>query len=164
MITIKAYLYPNTVEVQLFDPSIFTTRNRVVYSRPIKLYRGIDNPLQLIIRNQDQKAIDITNLDVIVEIQNPDAGTTVTSLLAIQDTEKTGAANVIINRDTMDNLTKRFYKLTIKTRDVLTSAETPAYIDDNYSVPLDLEILDAYYSTTSSPTMSDGGSFDIGTL
>ena len=44
MITVKAYLYPNTVTVQVFDPAIFTVRNRVVYSRTIKVYQGIDNP------------------------------------------------------------------------------------------------------------------------
>ena len=44
MITVKAYVYPNTAEVQVFDPSIFTVRNRVVYSRPIKVYKGVDNP------------------------------------------------------------------------------------------------------------------------
>ena len=167
MITIKAYLYPNLVEVQLFDPAIFTTRNRVVYSRPIKVYKGIDNPLQLIIRNQDQKAVSIDGQIVIVEIQNPNAGTTVASLSADAGTE-TGTATVTIDRATMDNLTQRFYKLTIKVRDAFTSAESPMYIDDNYGVPLDLEVLDAYYSTTSGPTSDAGnggdGFLDLGTL
>ena len=60
MITVKAYIYPNTAEVQVFDPSIFTTRNRIMYSRPIKVYQGIDNPIQVIVRNQDQKSVDLT--------------------------------------------------------------------------------------------------------
>ena len=71
MITVKAYLYPNIVEVQVFDPSIFTTRNRVVYSRPIKVYQGIDNPVQVITRNQDQKAVNVTGYAVQLDIQDP---------------------------------------------------------------------------------------------
>ena len=71
MITVKAYLYPNTAEVQIFDPSIFTVRNRVVYSRPIKVYQGIDNPIQVILRNQDQKKVDLTGYVMMAEIQDP---------------------------------------------------------------------------------------------
>ena len=136
MITVKAYLYPNTVEVEIWDPTITTTRNRVVYSRPITIYKGIDNPLQLIIRNQDQKAVDVGDADVFVEIQNPDAKTTVASFLATPNTDKTGVFNVTIDRDSIDNLTKRFYKLTIKTRNTLSSVETPVYINDNYITTL----------------------------
>ena len=109
-------------------------------------------------------AVDVGDADVYVEIQNPDAKATVASFLATQDVSKTGVYNTTIDRATMDNLTKRFYKLTVKTRNSLTAAEAPVYINDNYGVPLDLEVLEAYYSTTSIPTESDGGSFDVGTL
>ena len=71
MITVKAYLYPNTVEVQVFDPTIFTTRNRQVYSRPIKVYQGVDNPIQVIIKNQDQRPVDMTGSTVTASIQDP---------------------------------------------------------------------------------------------
>ena len=63
MQTIKAYLYPNTAEVQILDPSILTVRNRQVYSRPIKVYQGIDNPIQVVLRNQDQKKITLLDGD-----------------------------------------------------------------------------------------------------
>ena len=55
MQTVKAFIYDQKVEVQILDTTIFTTRNRIVYSRPIKVYQGIDNPLQIIVKNQDQK-------------------------------------------------------------------------------------------------------------
>jgi hypothetical protein len=71
MITVKTYLYPNLVEVQVFDPTIFTTRNRQVYSRPIKIYQGIDNPIQVVVLNQDQKKVDLTGYAVQADIQDP---------------------------------------------------------------------------------------------
>ena len=41
------------------DPTI-KTRNRVVYSRPITVYQGIDNPIQVVVKNQDQKNVNLT--------------------------------------------------------------------------------------------------------
>jgi hypothetical protein len=38
------------------------------------------------------------------------------------------------------------------------------YIDDNYGVPLDLQVLPAYYSSTQAVPMSDNGVADGGLL
>ena len=54
MQTIKLYLVDQIAEVQIMDPAIFTVRNRTVYSRPIKVYQGVDNPIQVVVKNQDQ--------------------------------------------------------------------------------------------------------------
>ena len=71
MITVKAFIYPNTAEVQVFDPAIFTTRNSQVYSRPIKVYQGVDNPVQVVVKNQDQKNVNLTGYTVQASIQDP---------------------------------------------------------------------------------------------
>jgi S-adenosylmethionine hydrolase len=160
MITVKAYLYPNTVEVQVFDPSIFTTRNRVVYSRPIKVYQGIDNPVQVIIKNQDQKSVNLTGYTMQAQIQDPTNGVTVeTYAVTFTDITK-GLANFTIDRATINTLEQRFYKLTFKTIKQNDNTEQPIYIDDNYGVPLDLQVLPAYYADMASDTSEvifDGG-------
>jgi len=150
MITIKAYLYPNTALVQVFDPTIFNVRNRVVYSRPIKVYQGIDNPIQVIVKNQDQKAVDLTGYTVQADIQDPTNLVTVNSY-AVTFTDITkGLANFTIDSDTINNLENRFYKLTFKTIATGNLQAAPVYMDDNYGVPLDLEVLPAYYSATTN--------------
>jgi S-adenosylmethionine hydrolase len=160
MITVKAYLYPNTAEVQVFDPTIFTTRNRVVYSRPIKVYQGIDNPIQVIVRNQDQKGIDLTGYIMQAQIQDPTNGVTVeTYAVTFADITK-GLANFTIDRNTINTLEQRFYKLTFKTIKQSDNTEQPIYIDDNYGVPLDLQVLPAYYADSASDeseVIFDGG-------
>ena len=149
MITVKAYLYPNIAEVQVFDPSIFTTRNRQVYSRPIKVYQGIDNPIQVIVRNQDQKSVDLTGYTVEASVQDP------TNQLTINTYAVTFASNValqkgegsfVLDKATINSLEQRFYKLTFNTTKNSDDSQKPLYVDDNYGVPLDLEILPAYYS------------------
>jgi len=160
MITVKAYLYPNTAEVQVFDPAIFTTRNRVVYSRPIKVYQGIDNPIQVIVRNQDQKGVDLTGYVVQAQIQDPTNGVTIESYAVTFADITKGLANFTLDKSTLNTLENRFYKLTFKTIKSSDNTEQPVYIDDNYGVPLDLEVLPAYYADSasdSSEVIFDGG-------
>jgi len=59
---ITSYLYNNKLVVQFSDDDdiTITTRNRVVYQRPIEIYRGADNPITIYFKNQDQKPANIT--------------------------------------------------------------------------------------------------------
>ena len=144
MITVKAYLYPNTAEVQVFDPTIFTNRNRKMYSRPIKVYQGIDNPIQVIVRNQDQKSVDLTGYTVQAQIQDPTNQVTINTYAVTFANISTGLGSFTLDKETIDSLEQRFYKLTFRTINVATNANAPVYVDDNYGAPLDLEILPAY--------------------
>jgi hypothetical protein len=160
MITVKAYLYPNTAEVQVFDPAIFTTRNRQVYSRPIKVYQGVDNPIQVIIRNQDQKKINLTGYTVQAAIQDPTNQVTIETYAVTFANIATGQGTFTIDRATINTLEQRFYKLTFKTNFTSDNTEQPVYIDDNYGVPLDLQVLPAYYADSASDdteVIFDGG-------
>lgn len=166
MQVIQSYLYDNKVTVQFLDPTVTSVRNPIVYSRTIKVYKGIDNPLRVVILNQDQKPYDMTGYNVIMGIQNSEAQTTVASFTVdLDDTDPT-FGTVTIDRDTMDNLVKRHYKLTFKATNIDTNVDRPMYADDNWGVLLDLEVLPAYWSTTSTPTATDGGdgSIDLGTI
>lgn len=145
---IQSYLYPNVVVVQIMDPTIFSPRNRNVYSRPIVVYQGIDNPLQIVIKNQDQKAVNLTGYTVQIDIQDPlNKLTAYTFSVTFTDITK-GQGTVTLDKDTVNSLDQRIYKLTLKTILTADSSERPLYVDDNYGVPLDLEVKPAYYSTT----------------
>ena len=160
MITVKAYLYPNTAEVQVFDPTIFTNRNRKMYSRPIKVYQGIDNPIQVIVMNQDQKNVNLTGYTVQASIQDPTNQVTIETYAVTFANVAIGQGTFTLDKGTINTLENRFYKLTFKTIKTSDSTEQPVYIDDNYGVPLDLEVLPAYYAETSSEdteVIFDGG-------
>jgi hypothetical protein len=144
------------------DPTIFTTRNRPVYSRPIKVYQGIDNPIQVLVKNQDQKAANIAGYAVQADIQDPTNQVTVSSYAVTFSNVSLGQGTFTIDKNTVSSLEQRFYKLTFKTIKTSDNSETPAYVDDNYGAPLDLQVLPAYYSVTEpSPTVDnsviDGG-------
>lgn len=164
MQTIKTYLYPNTVEVQILDTTIFTTRNRIVYSRPVKVYQGIDNPIQVIVRNQDQKKVDLTGYSLQADIQDPTNQVTVNSFAVTFANIALGQGTFTIDKDTVGSLEQRFYKLTFKTIQSSDNAERPVYIDDNYGVPLDLQVLPAYYSITEPSPGVDNSVIDGGDI
>lgn len=65
---ITGYLYTNWVECQLDEDPYIKTRNRIVYARPIKLYKNIDNTLKFVFKNQDQKRININHLTMSLSI------------------------------------------------------------------------------------------------
>lgn len=164
MITIKAFRYPNVIAVQIFDPTIFSNRNNTVYSRPIKVYQGIDNPIQIIIKNQDQKPVDMTGYAVSVQIQDPTNQVTINSYAVTFADITNGQGNLVLDQATINLLGNRFYKLTTKVTDIVTAEESPLYIDANYGVPIDLEILPAYWSTQAVVPTVTPGVFDGGTI
>lgn len=161
MQTINTYLYPNIIIAQFVDPTIFTTRNRVVYTRTIKIYQGIDNPLQVQVKNQDQKPIDTTGYLVQVDIQDADLQGSVESLAVTMITPTRGIGTVTIPRDVVNALTQRRYKLTVKLITQATNQEQPLYVDDNYGAMVDLEVLPGWYEsmplTLDSTEVIDGG-------
>ncbi len=143
---ILAYLYPNTVTVQLWDLSIFTPRNRVVYSRPIKIYQGIDNPVQIVVLNQDQKPVDLTGYTLQAQIQDPLTSVTSYSYTVTFTDQANGRGTFTIPNAAVTSLDQRFYWLTLKTVSNVGNIARPVYIDDNWTAPLDLEVLPAYFS------------------
>ena len=160
---IQCYLYSNIVPVQIWDPTIFSPRNRVVYSRPITVYQGIDNPLQIVIRNQDQKSVNITGYLVQLDIQDPQAQGSVESLAITMTDETKGLGTVTIPKEVVNALDQRIYKLTIKLINQSTNTDRPLYIDDNFGALLDLEVLPGWYESMPL-TLNSDEVIDAGTI
>jgi hypothetical protein len=122
MQTIDIFWYKNILEVQVQDPAIFTTRNRIVYSRPIKIYQGIDNPIHIVAKNQDQKPVDFTGYVMTVEIQDPENEITVAAYSVNFVTITKGLGTFVIPRDTVNALDQRHYQLTARLINSATNA------------------------------------------
>jgi hypothetical protein len=132
-----------------------------VYTRTIKIYQGIDNPLQVLVKNQDQKAINTTGYLVQLDIQDIESRGSVESLAVTMIDATKGVGTVTIPRDVANALDQRRYKLTIKLINQTTNKEQPLYVDDNYGAMADLEVLEGWYEsmplTLDSTEVIDGG-------
>ena len=140
MPTITSYLAIQKMPVEVLDYSIpiITTRNRVVYSRPIKVYQGIDNSIQLIVKNQDQKPVNLTGYTVQIDIQDPLNELTAYSFSAngsgSYSNLTVGTTTVLFTAAVVNSLDQRFYKLTTRIINNSNSTQLPLYIDDNFSI------------------------------
>ena len=54
-----------------------------------------------------------------------------------------GQGNFTLDANTINGMQQRVYKLTFSTTVTVGDVTSPVYIDDNYGVPLDLEVLPA---------------------
>jgi len=148
MYEIQSYLYDNIILVQILDQGTFLPpRNRTVFSKPIKVYQGIDNPLQIVVRNQQQKAADLTGYTMQMDIQDPFEKGAVESLAVSIDTVASGLCSVTIPKATTVALKQRMYYLTLKLINTSTNAERPLYIDDNFGAQLKIEVLPGWYES-----------------
>jgi hypothetical protein len=164
MQTIDVFWYKNILEVQVQDPAIFTTRNRIVYSRPIKIYQGIDNPIHIVAKNQDQKSVDLTGYTMEIAIQDLINELTVSVFAVSAFTWNKGLGQFTIPVETVNALDQEFYWLTARLVNTATNMLQPLYIDDNHEVRLTLQVLPAYYQSVSQDLELNDGIIDEGVI
>jgi hypothetical protein len=78
-----------------------------VYNRTIKVYQGIDNPIQIVCLNQDQKSVDLTGYALQVDIQDPTNQLTVGSYAVSFSTITKGQGSIVLDQTTIDSLEQR---------------------------------------------------------
>ena len=164
MQTIEVFYYKNILEIQVIDPAIFSTRNRIVYSRTIKIYQGIDNPIHIVTKNQDQKSVDLSGYDMQIDIQDPENQITAEAFTVDFIQQDKGLGVFVIPKDIVNRLEQRHYEFTAKLINLSDNKETPLYIDDNYSARLPLQVLSGYYDNTPDLPSLVEGVIDAGEL
>jgi hypothetical protein len=164
MQTIDVFWYKNIMQVQVIDPAIFTKRNRVVYNRTIKIYQGIDNPIHIVTKNQDQKAVDLTGYDVQVDIQDPVKEITVQTFTVDFVTQNKGLGMFTVPKTVVNALDQRYYEFTVKLIKLSDNKETPLYIDDNHGARLPVQVLSGYYDNAPGLLVIQNGVVDAGEL
>ena len=151
MYEIQSYLYDSIIRVQILDQGAFSPpRKRVVFSQPIKVYQGIDNPLQIVVRNQQQKAVDLTGNTMQLDIQDPFEKGAVESLAVTIDNAATGLCSVTIPKAITVALKQKMYLLTLKLTNTATNIDRPLYVDDTLGAQLKIEVLPGWYESAPS--------------
>ena len=161
---IQTYLYPNRIEVQILDNSINGPRSNRVYARPVTIYQGVDNPIQVVIKNQEQRPFNVTGYAVQADIQDPVNRVTVESFAVVMSDATRGLGTFLIDRDTSLALDQRFYNITFKAIKTSDNSEQPMYADDNFGAPILMEVREAYYTASQTAPTVDDAILDAGTL
>jgi hypothetical protein len=130
---ITSYLYDNVVLVQFdLDPEI-KQRNRVVYTKPLQIYKGIDNVLKVKVLNSDQKPVNVAaytmTFNIVDDYVFTNANTVLSSNITVVNAS-IGLGTVTISQLDMVQLDRERYTFNVKIND--GSANVAAYVDDNY--------------------------------
>jgi hypothetical protein len=160
MQTLRIFLYDQTIPLQISDDYSITVEDRAVYSKPINLFKGIDNPIKLLIKNSDQKAIDISMLTFYAELVRTPQQDFVASFTATPVTAAAGIAQIVIPASVINPEPVGYYRLLIKYSQ--GSSTFPAYSDDNYGVAIPVFLQLGY--RVSGDVYELGENLDLGSI
>lgn len=148
---INSYIYDNTILVQIATDPDIEQRNRVVYTRTITVYKGVDNVIKVKVQNQDQKPYNLSNVQPLV--------------FSVIDDYVTSNANVIFQTNVVvSNVTTGTGTVTIPVANVnqferdqyiysiyYTSGNVnyPAYVDDNWGAQGQMAVVSTAYPDNS---------------
>ncbi len=144
MQTLNCYYYPNAVVVQLNADPTLKLRNRVMYQRTLRLYKGTDNIVRFTFKNSDQKPVNVTGWVVTFNMLSDEEGTLVLSKPV--NTIDAVAGVVTINVTDLDlvDLNNEFYHYSLSVTDP-DGIEQVVYADDNYGVRGEVTVESGHY-------------------
>lgn len=160
MQTLRIYLYDQFLALQISPDQALTLEDRTVYTRPIILYKGINNTLKVLVKNADQKPVNITGLTFYAQLVRTPQQDFVGSFTITNITPVSGVAELTIPASVLNPAPEGFYHLLIKydngTDDVMV------YSDDNYSVAIPVHLKLGYRVTGDEYIL--GENLDLGSI
>lgn len=138
-----SYLYANKVDVFSDLGSWQTERYRKVYQRTLKIYRGVDNPIDFQVRNSDQKPQSIVGQTVVFNLFAYESQELIMSRdCTVVDAAK-GKVSVTISEGEALTLTPGFYTFSLYT--LANSIKKPLYGDSQFGALGRLELIGNVY-------------------
>lgn len=152
---ISVYLYPNRVTLisNLDSDPNTNTEYRIVYQRTVKIYKGIDNVIELEVKNNDQKRVEIGNglLKLVLMDQSRNHINTYTAE-SLEDSTIVGLARITIPQVDLDNLDAQFLRFAVYKEDI-TNVLT--YNDSQFGAIGTIQLLDGLNSITTTTKRYD---------
>jgi hypothetical protein len=144
---IQFYLVPNRVTVTT-DVAGYNTEYRQVYTRTIKLYKGIDNTLEFEIKNSEQRRQDVMGSTIVVKFFDSDRK----QLLELTGTPMVGPGlmQVVVPAESIAKINTQYLYVTAKL--VKNSVDTILYGDSQFGLAATCELLDGY---NAAPDFTD---------
>lgn len=141
---IAGYLYKQIITVIKnadFEPY---RENQQVYAKPLQLYKGIDNRIQLVLRNNDQKPVKLLDSTVTFNMLDSTTRELVFSRQLQLLYTNTGSATTVLESNLLNDLKAGFYHYSMIV--VNPEGETQiVYADDNYQAQGKVHVSDSIY-------------------
>lgn len=151
MQTVTNYYYDNKIEVQFdFDNTCLVPdipqKDRVVYTRPIQVYKGVTNILKIEIKNADQKPVNVTGhtltFNIVEDYVYSNANVVLSTAVEPLDFS-VGTGYVALPPLDLVQLTDERYNYNVKISTCW--GNVASYVDDNYGAAGQLILMDSAY-------------------
>lgn len=147
------YLYTQKNDVLLpeISESTFNIRWRPVYSKTLKLNKGVDNVFFFQVYNQDQKPVDITDRQLVFRIINRESSHILLTTLANPVAERKGRVIVRIPAEETLHLPSQLagYSLVAEAGEdwstVQNEDDLPVFVDDHAGARSVIDIVDSVF-------------------
>lgn len=156
----SVYLYPNQNDVYTNISDTWTVEGyRRVYNRKLQIFKGVDNKLDFVVRNRDQKSINITGSHIVFNIVSREEKDLIISKDCIISDASKGRIYVNLTDLETRDLESGFYNYSLvkETRETVNAdtyrviSKIPLYNDSQFGATNTLEILgDVYGEATPS--------------
>ena len=160
----SVYLYANKLDVFTSPSDIWSTeRYRKVYNRNLKIYRGVDNRIDIQVRNSDQKASNIVGSTLVFNLVSRDTKDLVLQKDFAAMDLATGKVTVNLTEQELLNLDNGYYQYsitkevrsTIDSTDYKVTSRLPLYVDSQYDTIGTLEISGDVYGDVAASLVVD---------
>lgn len=144
------YLYSNKFDVYTEQLAAWTTeRYRKVYNRNLKIYKSVDNRIDIQVRNSDQKTMNITGSTLVFNLIVRDTQDLVFQKDFTDQDLSTGKVTLTLLEEELFDLDPGFYQYSIikevreniNTDEYKVTSKIPLYVDSQYGILANLEIL-----------------------
>lgn len=161
MLVTTVYLYNQNVNLKIKADTDKEHWGYEMYNHPIKVYKGIDNTIQLSLKNDNQKSLTITDKTITFNILDNvgDTGVLLSKTASLVDGIK-GTAKVVITEGDLLNLDSQYlnYSVTVVDGEANTSI---GYVDGAYDVLGQLQISDGVFPTLTDSKVLNTADFTI---
>ena len=158
------YLYVNKLDVFTTPTDTWSTeRYRRVYNRNLKIFRGVDNRIDIQVRNNDQKASNIVGSTLVFNLVSQDTKDLVLQKDFTAMDLATGKVTVIVTSEELLDLDIGFYnysivkevRSTVDSTDYTVTSKMPLYMDSQYDTVGTLEITGDVYGDVANSVIVD---------
>jgi len=158
------YLYVNKLDVFTTPADTWSTeRYRRVYNRNLKIFRGVDNRIDIQVRNNDQKASNIVGSTLVFNLVSQDTRDLVLQKDFTAMDLATGKVTVNVTAEELLDLDIGFYnysivkevRSTVDSTDYTVTSKIPLYMDSQYDTVGTLEITGDVYGGVADSVVVD---------
>ena len=155
--TVTLYVYDDTHTVIVNTSA--SQGSTTMYDKTIKLYQGIDNTVKFALKDNDRKAVDLTNLTVTFNVLDATTSELILARPLTVSNAVQGLAQINLPASDLDNVSGGFYNYSLYTTNT-SSEQQVVYTDLNEAAKGTLEVVEGVVASSKATQVMSSFIYD----